>query len=72
MTVADPTVADLVEENRVLREFFDAWTFFHQMRGAPTTGSETWDKIRLEKAAQGLADAAKAVSGHKPAAPRAH
>jgi hypothetical protein len=66
--VPEATVEGLVEELRLLREFYDAWLFLHRTARAPSTGSEVWDKIRNEKAAQALVDASHAVAAFgKPA-----
>jgi hypothetical protein len=51
------------EENRLLREFYNAWIFLHQMRNEPAE-SDAWQESRLKLAAQGLVNAADAVDAH--------
>lgn len=57
------TLADLEAENRLLREFYDSWVFFHKSRSLSDAG-ETWDKTRQRMAAEALAKAADKVQAH--------
>lgn len=54
---------DALAENRLLRDFYDAWVFMHKVRNEPSE-SAAWQKVRLEQSAQGLVDAAAKVQRH--------
>lgn len=54
---------DLLEENRLLREFYDAWVFLHKVRNEPSE-SPKWQESRLKVSAQQLVKAAAKVTKH--------
>ena len=58
------TVAELVAENALLREFYDSWCFFHGVRAEKSDMGEEWDRKRLEMAAQSLSLAHDRVAAH--------
>lgn len=47
-------------ENAILRDFYDAWVFFHATKNDPSE-SPTWNQTRQKMAAQALVDAAGKV-----------
>lgn len=54
---------DLHAENQLLRDFYDAWVFFHAVRNDPSE-SEAWNKVRLQVAAQTVVDTSNKVKLH--------
>jgi hypothetical protein len=59
----NPAMTDSREEHRLLREFYEAWCFLHEVRNEPAA-SEAWQESRLRLSAQGLTNAAAAVAAH--------
>lgn len=54
---------DLLAENQLLRDFYDAWEFFHAVRNDPHESPE-WNRTRLEMTAQALVEASQKVKAH--------
>lgn len=59
----ETTEDTLQAENALLREFYDAWVFFHKVK-AETTDQPRFDRTRQEIAAQMLLKASKGVECH--------
>lgn len=56
-------IPTIEEENALLREFYDAWVFFHKVK-REITDQPSFDCTRQEIAAQQLVDSAQAVERH--------
>lgn len=51
-------------ENALLREFFQAWCFFHTTCNVKSDMGPDWEETRRKMAAQALTESAQKVAAH--------